>query len=719
MGRSKKPTQDFRLVLPQDVRDAILCGPDFAYRDWRKVRAAGGTLTPAEMAMAFSEAHHPLPDGAKVGQYVRLLPFQEAAFYQIIDTSAWMTILSMGRKNAKALSLDTPIPTPEGFRPLRDIHPGDIVFSGDGYQTRVIAESEVFTDKRCYAVMFSTGLCIVASADHRWRTTHKGISGRCISVVTTEDIAGSLLTETASGAWEPNHVIDCPPLAWHPGFSRFLRDGGMSPMEFTARREIKITAIGEIEPMPCKCITVGNPGHLFLAGYDCIPTHNSETVARILAPYLIGPLAEQNSNIALAANSRDQAAHIYDYLYKALSQNRRLDGLYRIIPYQKSIVGIRRNVTLKCLSAEAKNAHGGQYKIIVFDELGQITAQTSEFFDSLVTGQGTQADPKFIVLSTQARNDDCLLSLLIDTAIRVDSKTTAVHLYTAAPSCNLDDRAQWKKANPALGDFRTVADIERQCEAAMATPSSENRFRNLVLNQRVSFESVFLAPGPYRDCNGAPDMSAFHSYPVAIALDLSQRQDLTAACLAACDESGIVHLYPFVFCPASGIEERSAKDHAPYDAWVKSGHMIPIGGKTMDYTQIALYLRDELARLDIAPRWVAYDRWGIAQFKKAALDVGFMPYAEWLSVGQGFKDFSPRCKAFESLILAGRIRHGGHPLFNMAFSNAVVVSDPAGNIKLDKMKSNMRIDPAIAAIMAAFQVTEGQTPSYDVSTMIG
>jgi phage terminase large subunit-like protein len=64
--------------------------------------------------------------------------------------------------------------------------------------------------------------------------------------------------------------------------------------------------------------------------------------------------------------------------------------------------------------------------------------------------------------------------------------------------------------------------------------------------------------------------------------------------------------------------------------------------------------------------------------------------------------------AFETLLLAGKLRHGGHPLLNMAVANAVAVHDPSGNAKLDKAQSTLRIDPLVAAIMAAYAVTEGQ-----------
>ena len=81
--------------------------------------------------------------------------------------------LLVARKNGKALSLDTPINTPNGWREMRDIHIGDYVFSAEGNPTRVIAESEIFTGHDCYKVTFEDQSEIIADADHIWRVMTK------------------------------------------------------------------------------------------------------------------------------------------------------------------------------------------------------------------------------------------------------------------------------------------------------------------------------------------------------------------------------------------------------------------------------------------------------------------------------------------------------------------------------------------------------------------
>ena len=74
--------------------------------------------------------------------------------------------------NSKALSLDTEIPTPNGWIKLEDIHSGDFVYGTDGKPHMVIGESEVF-HKPMYLMTFEDGAEIVASGDHIWTVQTK------------------------------------------------------------------------------------------------------------------------------------------------------------------------------------------------------------------------------------------------------------------------------------------------------------------------------------------------------------------------------------------------------------------------------------------------------------------------------------------------------------------------------------------------------------------
>lgn len=135
--------------------------------------------------------------GAQSGNPFHLEPWQE---FVVGSTFGWKNpktglrryryvYLEVGRKNGKALALDTPIPTPTGWTTMGELEPGDVVFSEDGKPTEVLTTSEVFTDHDCYRVNFSNGESVVADAGHRWKLlsrTHGEV------VITTEEMASTV-----------------------------------------------------------------------------------------------------------------------------------------------------------------------------------------------------------------------------------------------------------------------------------------------------------------------------------------------------------------------------------------------------------------------------------------------------------------------------------------------------------------------------------------------
>ena len=72
------------------------------------------------------------------------------------------------KKNGKQLSLDTPIPTPNGFTAMEELKVGDTVFDENGLPCRVVAKSEVDDTEQAYKLTFRDGSSIIAGARHLW-----------------------------------------------------------------------------------------------------------------------------------------------------------------------------------------------------------------------------------------------------------------------------------------------------------------------------------------------------------------------------------------------------------------------------------------------------------------------------------------------------------------------------------------------------------------------
>lgn len=443
-------------------------------------------------------------------------------------------------------------------------------------------------------------------------------------------------------------------------------------------------------------------------------------IAVIMLAYLIGPLRERNINVASGAMSRDQAGLCFTLMHKILMESPKCEGLWDAVPSGKRIIGIGSNSEYTALSADAKTGYGKDLKVILLDEAGQIAGPRSDFTDMLSSRQGSHDDGLFLTVSTQGRSDMDYLSVMIDTAIRTQNKHTVCHLYAADEDADLLDEKEWAKANPGMGVFRSVIDLRKNMRQAEEIPAKESNARNQYMNQRISMEQLAIGPAAWRRCSGDIDFEVFKTGKVCMGLDLSARNDLTAAVLCSEDDDGVVHVMPFVFCPTSGIEDRARRDKAPYDLWVRDGNMIPVGGKTMDFDQIAEALQAELSEIGIEVNEVHYDKHMIDHFKSACDRVGAFQNSEWIGVPQFFKDMGVRLASLTGLMSEGKVRHGGHPALAMAASVAVAKIGREGVISLAKDLSTHRIDSLVALVMAAWPYGDGREVlnEFDISSWV-
>ncbi|MEP9395138.1 replicative DNA helicase [Gordonia sp. VNK1] len=86
----------------------------------------------------------------------------------------------------KALALDTPLPTPAGWTTMGRVAVGDELLDAHGRPTRVVAATEVMTERPCFEVEFSDGNVVVADAQHQWVVDIDDAT----QVITTEDLQG-------------------------------------------------------------------------------------------------------------------------------------------------------------------------------------------------------------------------------------------------------------------------------------------------------------------------------------------------------------------------------------------------------------------------------------------------------------------------------------------------------------------------------------------------
>jgi hypothetical protein len=98
------------------------------------------------------------------------MPRQMAAL-ELLDSGEIKYLLYGGALGGgKLLSVDTPIPTPDGWTTMGDLLPGDTVFDDTGNPCSVINVSEIQREAT-YRITFSDGSAIIAGGRHQWVTS--------------------------------------------------------------------------------------------------------------------------------------------------------------------------------------------------------------------------------------------------------------------------------------------------------------------------------------------------------------------------------------------------------------------------------------------------------------------------------------------------------------------------------------------------------------------
>lgn len=445
-----------------------------------------------------------------------------------------------------------------------------------------------------------------------------------------------------------------------------------------------------------------------------IPRKNAKTTfsAFLLLLHLVGPEHKPNSQLYSAAQSREQAAILFSLAAKIVRMSPDLSAHVVIRDSGKQLACPELGTLYRALSAEASTAYGLSPAFTVHDELGQVRGPRSELYDALETASGAQESPLSIVISTQSPTDGDLLSTLIDDAKTGADPTIKVQVHSAPLEMDPFCEATIRHANPHFDVFMNKDEVLRQMEAAKRMPAQEARYRNLILNQRIDQNSPFIARTTWEKCAGETSEVAFLEGPVFAGLDLSARNDLTALVLIAQFE-GVWHVKAEFFAPSIGLRDRATRDRAPYDVWEQQGYLQATSGASVAYEEVA----ERLVQVcdDYPVQAIAFDRWRIdvlqAELSRMGVELPLVPF------GQGYKDMSPALEALESELLNHRLRHGANPLLTWCAANAIAVSDPSGNRKLDKSKCSGRID-GLQALAMAFGQASKEEPQGDLEGFI-
>ncbi len=444
-----------------------------------------------------------------------------------------------------------------------------------------------------------------------------------------------------------------------------------------------------------------------------LPRKNGKTsLAASLALFHLCADNKPGAEVYLCAASRDQAGICFNQARDFVRSNPTLAGRLRIIEYKKEIHDDKTGSVLKALAADGGLSHGYNPTAIIADELHVWQGKRGrELWEALITSFGARQEPLLLAISTAGYDRTSLFWELYSHAKRVQDdpdfdRTFLPCLYEAGPEDDWLDPDVWAKANPALGAFRSIKDMEMLAARAKASPATENSFRRLYLNMWTQAETSWLPLHRWEACGQPVDPEALRGRVCYAGLDISSTTDLTSFVLVFPDDQDppSYDILPFFWLPEARTTAKR-QDVVDYRAWAREGHLTLQPGDVIDQRLLKEDIQ-ELAGI-YRIKEIAFDRWNSTQLAVELQEEGAM----MVSTGMGYASLSAPSKQLEALVLSKRLRHGNHPVLSWNMANVVLEQDAAGNIKPSKARSKDRIDGVMALILAISRAMLRETKS--------
>ncbi len=403
--------------------------------------------------------------------------------------------------------------------------------------------------------------------------------------------------------------------------------------------------------------------------YIQVGRKNSKSLlGAIIALYCLAFDGEQGAEVYSVAGSRDQARIIFDTAARMVQIDPHLSRHLTVQRYD--ILHRPSGSRYKVLPAEAAHLEGLNPSCAIIDEV-HVAGSDRRVWDVMNLGSGTREAPLVAGFTTPGvrygtDGRDSLAWELYDHAKRIESGEISdpfffARIWEAPPNCDVHDRDAWRAANPALGDFLSLEDMEA---AALATP--ENEFRTKRLGQWVSAQAAWMPYGSWDACT-APGLVRIP--PIVLGFDGSFSGDSTALVAATVEPS------PYVF--VAGLWERPTTAPATW---------------RVDRDEVKTAIRAACATYDVKAVVCDPHLW-ISELQELATER--LPIEEY---PQTPSRMIPAAQRFYEATTTGVMRHDGDPALARHIGNTTV--RPNGHLSKEHKDSGRKIDLAIAAVMA-------------------
>ena len=454
----------------------------------------------------------------------------------------------------------------------------------------------------------------------------------------------------------------------------------------------------------------------FRTAYIEVPKKNGKsTLIAGFQLYLWLGEGEPGADCYCAAVDKAQGAIVFDEIANMVRQSSELVEAFNIeIVDSKKIMRVvdetgRTVHKLEVLSADVPSKEGLNIHSASVDELH--AHKSRAMWSTLQYGGAARLQPMLMMITTAGVYDQRsigwqkheLARKVIDGT--VEDWTFFAVIYAAGDKDDWRKESTHRKANPCYGITINPQTFSQECKASQYSPADEEDFKRYRLNiwgRRTTraIDMTIWAKGAGASAPMAPEQ--LHGRVCDLGLDLSSVNDLTAAVYAFPGSDGddeAVDVFARFWIPEYQLTNEKNPNRQLYRQWVDAGYMETVPGRVIDYDVIKAAIMEDAERFVIRDINIDFLFQGQHLATQLAQE-GFTEGERLFGMRQGFLSFGPAYREFKRLYFAGKVHHGNNPVLAWSAENTETAKDPAGNEKIVKPNSHLKVDPMVALVMA-------------------
>ncbi len=484
-----------------------------------------------------------------------------------------------------------------------------------------------------------------------------------------------------------------------------------------------LTLAEGMEPTPLcliaeQCFDIGsrfgwkklNGCRRFRRSYKSVARQNGKTMENgVLGTYIAGFSGYNHGKLFTVATKKRQSRLAWEEMAKFINIDEDLGELFSVKDYKSVIQCSMTGCTIEALSKESGLDDGFRSIFTSVDELHQ--HRDNKIYKAIYNGTKALAETLVSMITTRGDKINSFCKEMDDYAINIlKGNATAEDFFVDIYSLNENDdpwdESNWIKANPYLARTEHgMATLRTDAQTAKDMGGADLRdFLVKSLNQWLNnTDRNYINPDKWANNGSDKTIADYRGQGFWVGLDLSSGGDLTTLALESDeDATANTYLYSHSFMPRGRLEEHIETDLAPYDLWEQMELITVTGGSSSyknDYKFIISHLRELIETYDLKIKGIGIDPHN-ADGILSDLESFGVPV---VIITQSAKFLNDATEDVQLSVKSGNYKYSkGNELLTWSFSNAKIVKNSFGEMKVDKEPRARfkRIDPVDAAVDA-------------------